>query len=288
MDLIRDIAKYSNYHPNSGQKGELFKLALEEHITRKKAIEIFENREKKGHFRVVYKQLKDRLLEGVLQIGHKHLPQVLKTRFQVWKKQLQTKILLQTESRRAGIKLAIETITSAEKNEQWDVVQSLCRELAYHYSISQPDTTQYRKYRGKLEKANKILAEELKADMIYQNLIHCYRIADEIQQLEAISKNNNQYRFRYFYYATKNVYFQITKQDDKLILNNREAYHFFNSLKRPIPYSTKFNFLADLIPVYILKKQFGEAESLINICLSLPIKGTFNWHKILIYQSLLG
>ncbi len=46
--------------------------------------------------------------------------------------------------------------------------------------------------------------------------------------------------------------------------------------------------MVDLVPIYLLKKKFADAETTLKNCLTLPPPNSFNHHKTLIYQALLG
>ena len=93
MEVLRDIAKLSSYRPNNGLKSELFILSQKQNLGRADAIEYFGKQGKKGQFLVVYKRLKDALLNGITDNSLKNLSPDSQARFRIWKKHLQTKIL---------------------------------------------------------------------------------------------------------------------------------------------------------------------------------------------------
>ena len=122
----------------------------------------------------------------------------------------------------------------AEKNNEWEVVLSLCRELMIQYSIVNADIIKYKKYLVKYESANQYLQEEIKAEKIYQDLILCQHtkksiqhIPAKIEALEQIVKRNQQSKFRYLYYSIKNLYYQLNQEDTNLIINCHAAFQFF-------------------------------------------------------------
>ncbi len=161
MEVLRDIAKLSNYRPNNGLKLELFSLANNQSIGRLEAIKHFEKQGKKGQFLVVYKRLKDALLEGIIDDSFKHLPNSIQIKFKLWRKHLQTKILILAGRKIAGVKLAKETITLAEKHDRFEVIQSLCKELIHHYSLVQSDFQKFHKYQTKLPSFRRFFYNEL-------------------------------------------------------------------------------------------------------------------------------
>ena len=48
------------------------------------------------------------------------LPSLIRSRIQVWKKQLQYRMFIQLGDIDAGVKLATETLTAAEQNKQFE------------------------------------------------------------------------------------------------------------------------------------------------------------------------
>ena len=295
MEVLRDIAKLSNYRPNNGLKLELFSLANDQSIGRLDAIDHFEKKGKKGQFLVVYKRLKDALLEGVTDDSFKNLPNSSQIKFKLWKKHLQTKILLLAGRKIAGVKLAIETITLAEKHDQFEIVQSLCIKLIHHYSTIQPNFQKFQKYQIKLTNSSAMLYEETKAISVYFNLILCYNkgkdishLPEAINELTLITLKNNHPKFRFYYYSVINLYYQIAAEQEKVIHNNKTAYHFFSKQEKELPYTYRFHFLVDLIPIFLIRKKFADAETTLRNCLALPPANSFNHHKTLIYQALLG
>ena len=113
-------------------------------------------------------------------------------------------------------------------------------------------------------------------------------IPKAIDELKLIAANNNNHKFRYYYYSTCNIYYQITNQQEKVIENNKTAYHFFAKQQESLNYIYKFNFLVDLIPIYLIQKKFADAENTLKICLELPPENSFNHHKTLLLQTYLG
>jgi len=295
MEVLRDIAKLSNYRPSTGLKFELFNLIHEQKLQKIEAVEYFEKQGKKGQFHVVYKRLKDALLQGITDKSLKNLPAYKQTRFRIWRKHLQTKILLHAGRRIAGIKLATETITLAEKHELNEVLQSLYKKLIHHYSIVQPNVQKFCKYQTKLNQVTTIINDEIKVKSAFFDLSLRYNkrkdishLPQIINELAIIARRNTHPTFRYFYYATINVYNQIINEPKKVIDNNRAAYQFFAKQEKKLPYIYKFNFLSDLIPIYLIQKKYADAETTLNSCINLPPVNGFNHHKILIYQAYLG
>ncbi len=295
MELLKHITQLSTYRPESGLKKELYQLVVEENYNRTQAKRHFEAQQYKSNFRVVYKNLKDSLLDGVITTPLYKLPSLIRSKLQVWKKQLQYRIFIQIGDKEAGIKLAIETLIAAEQNEQFDVIHTICRDLLTYYSTSHSNTQKYQKYRQKYIVANKLMQQEAKAEIIYTDLWHHYHtkqsifhFSQAIAELETIALTNNKYKFRYFFYSLKSLFFELSKDDDALLANNKTAYTFFDQLDRELHYAIKLNFIAGSIPFYILKNQFAAAEYAINLSLTVAPIHSFNWQNVLTLQSILG
>ncbi|MFK7983731.1 MAG: hypothetical protein AB8G86_27390 [Saprospiraceae bacterium] len=295
MELLKHITQLSTYRPEGGLKKELYQLVVEENYNRTQAKRHFEDKQYKSNFRVVYKNLKDSLLDGVITTPLHKLPNLIRSRLQVWKKQLQYRIFIQIGDKEAGIKLATETLIAAEQNEQFEVVHTICRDLLSYYSTSHPNTQKYQKYRQKYTKVTKLMFEEAKAEIIYRDFLYNYHSKQpitsfslDIAELETIALSNDKYKFRYYFYALKSLYLKLIKDSDALLVHNKIAYTFFNQLGKDLHYVVKLNFIAGSIPYYILKNQFPATEHAINLALSVAPKHSFDWQRILIYQSILG
>jgi len=295
MELLKRINKLSTYRPQSGLKKELYQLVVEENYNRAQAKRHFETQQYKSNFRVVYKNLKDSLLDGVITTPLHKLPSLIRSRLQVWKKQLQYRIFIQIGDMESGVRLATETLITAEQNEQFDVIRTICRDLLAYYSISHPNTQKYQKYRQKYTESTQLMQEEATAEITYRDLWHHYHTQQSIKpfskaisELEEIALTNDKYKFRYFFYSLKSFYLELSKDSDALLTNNKIAYTFFDTLSKDLHYAIKFNFIAGSIPFYIIKHQFAAAEHSINLALSAAPTNSFNWQKILIYQSILG
>ena len=295
MEILRDIAKVSNYRPDSGLKRELFFLVNDQKLSRKEAEREFERRGKKGQFAVVYKRLKDSLLEGIQDSSLKKFSPKLQIRFKIWKKHLQTRILLHSRRLTAGVALAKETLVLAERNHMFDVSISLCSFLTRHYSTIEPNTSFFKKYQSKLQEYHSYFEDEYYAENLYHELVLLYyknkniaQLEDKFEILESKFKINKHQKFRFYYFSIFSILYHIKNDYEKLIDNNLAALRFFEKSKDDLPYVVKFSLQSDLIPPYLVKDNFADAEIILRKCLRLPPTGSFNHHKILIYQAMLG
>ena len=295
MQVLREIIKRSSYKPTGGLKGKLYYLVNEKNCDEQEVKEHFSEIGKLNQLYSVNRHLKESLLESVLTTSLYTFGKVVRNRIRLLKRQLQARILLYTGSKIAGIKLAIDTIVIAEKQQDFETMHALCRELVIQFSIGQPDVQKYKKYRQKMEQAWQYLGEELLAEKAYGDILHYYQaktpiaaFPERIRELDQIAVSNQYFKFNYFYYSAKSFYYQSTKKNQQLIENNKAAYRFFDELNMDLHYATKLNFLSKLIPYYILEQKFGLADTTIQTCLELPPPGNYNWHLILIYKAVSG
>lgn len=294
MQVLKEISQVSSYRPLRGQKKDLYELTVVKGYGREKAETLFEKQHKKGHFSIVFKKLKYRLLDGLLNISAK-IPATQIARMKIWTRHLQIKILLAVEKIDSGVKLATQAINNAEKEEEFLVMLSYSKMLLIQFSGNNFDAAKYAKYKEKYNKALRYINESHKATEYYLDLIYHHKtkralnhVPAQIEELDQISATNSTHKFRMHYYAFKSLYFRAVGEQINFLSNNQAAVRFFDSLTKTLPYQIKFNFLTELVPIYILQGQYKEASSAIFQCELIVPLHSMNWHKILIYKSLLG
>ena len=292
MQVLKELSNISSYRPSKGLKNVLFKFVTKDGVTRKDAELHFEKINKEGQFYVIYNRLKYSLLNGVLS-GKSNLPKT--NRVELFKRNLQIRFLFLTGNLKAGVDLAIQNIIVAEKNNELEVVASLSKELMRHYSINDPNLNKYDKYDGKFKNANRLLQEQHLVESTYQKLILYNKTKNPIAHLEkdisildGYAINNDYFLFRYHLYKLKSLFYRTLGNENKFIKNNEQALNFFDSFDSELPYHTKYMFLCELIPYYTFKNQFDKASNTVSKCMPLPPVGSFNWHRVLIYQCYLG
>lgn len=293
MKVLKDIIKWSNYKPLGGLKGQLYHLVKNKNYDSNEVRERFKEIGKINQLYTVNQRLKENLLESILTMPLYSISKPIATKIKLLRKELQAKILLYLGSRISGTKIAIDTIVVAEKNQEFEIVHRLCRELINQFSGSQRDNERYLKYRSKMDRSGEYIKEELLVERIYRDLIYCYNtkgnINDFDSKIKAIDKiSNDNHKFNYFYFSAKSLYYQLINDHSNLIKNNKAAYTFFENLELEVHYISKVGFLFELIPYYIANRQYGNAETTINTCLKIFPRGSFNWHQLLMYQAVLG
>lgn len=292
MNLIKDISEYSGYRPSGGDLLKLFQLAIVENINRQDAVKFFSS---SSYFRKIYKQLKDRLLDGILLNSFEELTKVQQSQFTIRKRALESIMLLYTEKKEAGIKIIEETFFSAIKYGMSDVALSMGKELVIHYSVISPNKQKRDRFITATEFLFKKAKEEWRAQSLFADLAFCIQQKNSINNIESafnelheIAEENKEYKFRLYYYSFLNLYNRFTNNQDAIIQTCKEAISFFKSSKTLLPYTTSWNFKFQMIPVYLHKKQYADTSAIIQDCLRLPTKGSYNWHLTLLYKVVLG
>jgi len=293
MKALKDIIKLAPYKPSGGLKGELYHLVKNLNYDSTEVKQHFQDIGKVKQLYSVNRHLKESLLSSILTMPLHGIKKSIATRIKLLRKQLQVRILLYIGSSVAGVRVAIDTIVIAEQNEEFEIVYNLCRELIREYSTIQKDNIKYKKYREKFDKVEVYLRNEVLAEKTYRDLLYAIHTKSSIDNFDTKIKSldavkNDNYKFNYFYFTTKSVYYQLIDNYTALIDNNKKAHRFFNSLNFDTHYIAKVGFLSDLIPYYIINEQFGNAETTINTCLDITPNNSYNWHRILIYKALLG
>lgn len=291
MKVIRDILSLSPYKPTSGNQLQLYNLLADNSLDK----ESIEKRFKKSpaQFRNTYKELKDNLLDGLIQRPVSDLSKIKQKHISIRKKQLEAFILLQSGQRQAGLAIAEEGIRMAEKYGVISVALEMSRSLSTYYSLSK--SSKYLKYKEKVEKLLRLQAEEASAQKILDELNYLIsknrswdHLLPEIESLKLLLPNNKEYRFRLCYYYILSYVYSLQGNSLALINNCEEAIEFFNKIEVRLPHTVKWGFLLDSIPLFVLRKQYAKAEQILSSAILLPPKGSFNWHITQQYIAFLG
>ena len=293
MDILKDISAISSYRPQNGDLLKLFSLAVEKELKKEEIVHFFSS---KNYFRVTYKKLKDQLLDGILVNSFSNLSKQQQQRFQIHKRSLEATMLINTDKKIAGIKIAEETFLSAEKYEIIDVALSLSRHLELLYSNIYLDKAKRNKYKAKTSTYLGYYNDECQAQSLFADLAFCVQknqptdhIPAAITALQKLSTNNQQFKFRLYYYSIQSLYARFKGDHQSLITICKEALIFFEAQTNPLlPYVTKWSFSFQLIPYYLSAGSYAEAENCLNRCLKYPQKGSYNWHATLFLKVLLG
>lgn len=294
MKVLQEIKDLSTYQPTQGVLHDLYEMLFKESMDRVVAAEEFS---KKGYknFNDAYNKLKVRLLNGVFQNSFKDLTIVQRQHVTITKKYSQAKILYKLHKRISGVKIAEETIVKAEKMGMIEIALSLSRDMEMHFGTQFKASKKYNYYRAKNAALKKAFDQEYDMQRLYVELMYANKnnkpmepIFEKLEAIGSTALENKEYRFRLFYHHSINKMADKQGNEALLIANTKTALDFFDSCKTPLPYTTKFTFLINLLPIQLSDKAYNKVEKTLATCLSLPNKGTYNWHLTLLYKALYG
>jgi len=294
MDVIQEIDIVSKFKPIEGILFDLYQIVMEKNITRAKAVDLYTV---KGYsnFKLSYKRLKDKLLEGILYNSFRDLTAVQQKHIAVTKKYSQAKILIKLEQKKAGVKIAEEAISKSEQLGILEIALSLSRELENFYALQEKSSSKYKYYQNKTTQLKIAFDEEFEMQKLNNAMLYAIRnkkdmsaLYDQLRRMETSALDNTNYRFRLYYHHCINRMAGKENNHDLLLKNTKIALNFFSSCKTPLPYTTKWIFQINLVPIYINQGNHGLAELTLNACLLLPTAGSINWHLTLQYKAMLG
>ena len=297
MIALRELSDISNYAPQSGDILKLFEVMMKSSgITRQDAWLAFQQNDKsENRFRVVYKSLKDNLIDGIFTNSFKDFSNIQQAQVKIWKNLAACKILISVDKRNAAISIAKRTLTDALKNGAIDASIILSKLLERHYASIQPDTKKYYYYKDLVHSQLKLFNEETLSESAFSELAFRARkgrdikdMEQNIKQLDKIAINNQEYKFNLFYYTTKTFWYRLTNNLKAFTETCKDAIAFFDHYPGPLPYTTKWSFYFQLIPILIGNKEFTKAEIITKKCLENPSEGSYNWHLTLQLLALLG
>ena len=293
MSILKEISEMSSYQPLEGDVLSVYELAVND-IERSKLVEEWEKEGKsKVYFRFVYKVLKDRLLNGIFNYEFKNFELSKKARINCWKRIAQVKTLLIGEKKRAAIEIAAETLRMAEKLGVTEIAQMVASDLSYHFGVIDVDIRRYRRYRKK----ERIYQEQLRNEMSIQSLFvelgflitkkrNYSHLFPQIKKLKEV-KNRSQ-KFNLYYFSLFSLLYRAERNVKGIITICSEATNHFKSKDTTFSIQSYWNFYQQLIPFLIADKRFSLAESKINECIAIPLKGSINWHLSLFSKANLG
>ena len=289
MKELREYAQLSSWSPTNGDPLKLYQMALSGY-TRKEAREAFLISE--NHFNVLYKKLKDKMVQGVLDNSLKDLNRIQRLQFGIRKQYETAMMMIQTDKKAAGIPLARATMRKAEKYGLYQVALDLSRELRRYYGTILADTKLYDYY---TEKQHFFVAEvqyELEAEDVFFDFGFRYKkglsnpnIEKKLAKLASIPAKS--YRFHYMRFICQALHQQIVRKEEAMLNTCKEALVFFEAYE-DLPYVVRFSFYFRAIAVHLARREFHLAEPLINKSLEGPAPGRRNWQIIMLHRVLLG
>ena len=154
------------------------------------------------------------------------------------------------------------------------------------------DKKEWTKYRDLTKAYLTLYNEELWIRSIYAELSIKVQSKDDItnikRQLKTPNEANKEYMYRLYYYNALSLIARYQNDQIGLIETCKKAIAFFSKRTTPLPYTTKFTFQFQLIPIYLKQKKYADAHVIIKSCLVLPSSGSYSWHLTTLYKAVLG
>jgi tetratricopeptide (TPR) repeat protein len=297
MNVLKEISTLSTYQPLAGDILLMFELMIgTERLTRKEALAVFKKKNKsEARFRIVYKELKERLIGGIFSNSFPDFTTVQKAHYTIWKNEAAVKISALRGKRQLSNKLGHETFNMAIKYGEFDAALSMAKILISHYSIIETDAKKYYFFKSKIKELRKKIEEEgmahnLNLEMIFRirKNLNMDGIKEQLNELDKIAQTNKEHRFNLYYFNARSYYSQVMNDQPSVIKNAEAAIRFFERFEVPLPYATSYAFYTKLAVIFINQKEYAKAEDYLNRCLKLPTKGSYNWNITLFLIAILG
>ena len=289
MKALRQYAQASAWAPENGDLLKLYKMIMAgyDRNEAKEAFQISDN-----HFSVVCKRFKEHMIQGVLNNSLKDLNRFQRIRYSIRKQYESAILLLLLEKKDAGIPLARATMRKAEKYGLFQIALDLSRKLRIYYSMLDANTKFYKYYKSKQKEYKKELDLELGAeDVMFDfafNVKKGLSLNEVENQLKELAKKESKsYWFHYLIFLCKASWQQVNRQENEMLLTCYEALKYFENDK-DLPYFIYFSFYLRAISVHIARREYPQAETLINKSLDGPVLGEHNWQIIMLQRALLG
>lgn len=289
MKELIEFAQFSTWIPSNGDQFRLYELAIAG-VNREDARSVLEMNT--NHFNVVYKKLKDNLTNGVSVNNNQRTSEFIKKKAEIRNQCNSAFLMLNADKKHAGIPLARAAMRKAEKYGMYEIALALTRELRNYYAIISIKKNYYEFYTKKQKALKNIIIRELEAEDILFDFIYSIKKGKPNLELEAtineLDKTNiKSWRFHYTCFIFRLLSFQIKGKEADMLSVCSEALNFFHDYKN-LPYVVKYSFYSRFIAANIARKEFRQAEIMINRCLEDPAVGKLNWQIIMFFRAIAG
>ncbi|MEZ4955225.1 MAG: hypothetical protein R2825_16805 [Saprospiraceae bacterium] len=290
MKDLRELISVSSLNQLNGDIGTLAELVAQ-NKSREEAKKTIGKTD--HHFNVIYKNLKDRLMEGVLVNDFKNTSKVQRRQFSIRKQYEESIFLIQSGRMIAGIPSARACMHKAEKNGLFQIALDLSRELSRYFGTIMGDVKKYKYYSERMKLYREELNKELSVEEVYFDLgfhlknglsVDGFKIKlEELGKIKSIS-----YRFNYMYFELLALWHRIYRNDEALFQTCEDALNHFSGYNYPLPYVTKWSWYFQQIPMYLANGDYFKAEQCLTRCFEGPEKGTINWYLTWQFRALYG
>ncbi|MEO1263915.1 MAG: hypothetical protein AAFZ15_34235 [Bacteroidota bacterium] len=291
MKHIKQLSKISTYQPSSGPLLTLYDLALKG-LSREEIFDHFRDRGS-NYFNVILSRLKSKLLEGVLFYPFNDHAEHLTRSLAAYNEFSVCLRLLRTGNKIVGLSETEKVLTKTIDLGMTGCALMLAIELEIYYSTI-GNYSKYKKYAALSDDLKKEFDREIAIQKIFNELAFSIKKKlpkeDILEKLTAFKKEmpGQFYRSNLFYFSAWNLWHRFHENKPAIIQTCQEATQFFNQFKTPIPFTTRWNFMRQMIPIYVAEKKYPEAAVMAKRCVKLCTEGNYNWHLSLIYLALVA
>ena len=289
MEELKEIAELSAWTPSGGDQLKLYKMAMSGmgRAEAKQALGCTDN-----YFNFLYKKLKDLMMGGIMMSDFKDLSHTQQIQFGIRKQYEAAMFLIGTEKKTAGVPLARAAIRKAEKYGMYQIALDLSRQLKTYYGPTSPNKKLFEYYSQRQLSLIDELLHELRAEDVYQNYVYNLKkgqsdagIELKFAELERVKAKS--WRFHYMRLICEAIHYQVTEQKERLLELCSYALQFFKQYDA-LPYVVKYSFYSRSIAIYITRRDFQQAEIMMNRCLEDPAVGKHNWQIIMFLRAVTG
>ena len=291
MDHIRQISSVSTYVPSSPVLLTIYELIMKG-ADREELLQHFGGKGT-NYLNSNLNRLKTKMLEGVLLYPFNGYAEYNQKQFEVFNAYDFCLRLIRSGNKIAGIPETEKTIPKALELGLTDIAFSLSLELEMYFSA----TGHFRKYKKYAALCDELKAEcdrEHRVKRLFNRLAYCAKknqpVEDFPEKIKALEKGlpGKYFASNLYYFITKNLWYRIHDNKAGIIATCQQANDFFNHYQLPLPFTAKWNFRWQMIPIMVSQEKYAEAEALAKQCVRLCKEGNYNWHSSLLYLALVG
>jgi len=208
-------------------------------------------------------------------------------------------ILINLKIKKGAINLAEKTIKRALNNEYTNIALSLSSLIQRYYTISDRNSKKYYHFTKIANEQLEHINKEVRLYNYFSELSikrHTLKTGKHIEELykqyytfalKNIEPTNTLRTLLYAYRIIVN-YYEYHADFQSLIKYSEAAIKNFSNKNYSVPNTVFLIFYSKTIPHAFQFKEWKKAEKLVNKCLGLLKKNSYNYHAILVYRAMLG
>ncbi len=302
---IKQIDIWNNSNGSTTQVQELYDLLLTERDADEDVlIDRFygDARHGRKYFGRLKRLLKSKLINALffINVSEPNYADIQRAYYNCYKNAAATKIMIGRYVRLPARELAEQTIAIAKRFEFTDIVLSLSRDLAIHYSIHELSRKKARHYQKLAQRAMQQLEAEVLAERYYTELAvhfvhsratkkqYLEKAVQYADELETIIEENASYRFLLYAFNVLILRYEIANDYDGVMRICRRGLDYFIKQSHLASNSVLWSFNFKILACQIQLGQYQGAWQSLATCLELAPHGSGNWFATKEYEMMLG